>query len=612
MTKIYTRVVINMTTDQVLEEESVEYDGPLSLCCGDGDDGDDDGAGNKNKDKNKSLGSKYSDPDRKSWAKEHGVGMYGDPSQPTSTTNNPHGIYSPAQANAAFAADVAPSSMRRSGPSSGGGNGGWTVSPHSPGYGYMAGESDLAIDDDAAQAMANATAAQMAIVAEAAEDKQSAMDEVAAKANAERKAHMETSPQGIRNFAAERYNGGEVTYADPTAADIAAYDSVKASLGRTFADLNAAALSNRTVSYDAQAIHDALVGGASLESQQEALDKLGLTMSHDTFEEVDRNRAYTRQTAHEAPSEEETDAIMAGLMQGGVDIGLGINKEKSLRYAPATHVSLPQGYVDKVNAYNEDYAEMQNEWDNENIAAAFATDAPASAVFDAAEPFGFWDGLSVLKDAGMAVLNPLSLLGTVPKNVQKYNKYTSHSLPERLDYQRSLDYMGMSSNIGYGLDAIGIGLGYGGFPGAYKGLHGLATVAKTGIPGMVYEASLADYAATPAQYGTDVVPGGIDAVGDGFFSALGDYQSDGNYDETYFQSESVIPGAEDPDDESFVPNGPGSQSAFSGGFNPRSMPWGIGMPGDIFSPSGDINPWQLLLAPTTEYLNMRIGEQLAF
>uniref|UniRef100_A0A6M3L8B3 Uncharacterized protein n=1 Tax=viral metagenome TaxID=1070528 RepID=A0A6M3L8B3_9ZZZZ len=43
--KIITRVVINMNTGKVLEEESFEYTGPLALCDGGGGDGGGDGAG---------------------------------------------------------------------------------------------------------------------------------------------------------------------------------------------------------------------------------------------------------------------------------------------------------------------------------------------------------------------------------------------------------------------------------------------------------------------------------------------------------------------------------------------------------------------------------------
>lgn len=42
--KVYTRLVIDISTSQILEEESFEYDGPLALCDGGGDGGGGEGA----------------------------------------------------------------------------------------------------------------------------------------------------------------------------------------------------------------------------------------------------------------------------------------------------------------------------------------------------------------------------------------------------------------------------------------------------------------------------------------------------------------------------------------------------------------------------------------
>ncbi|GAB7024708.1 hypothetical protein [Salidesulfovibrio brasiliensis] len=78
----------------------------------------------------KSLGAKYSTPDRKSWAKKHGVGFYGDRNAPTSETNNPHGTYGDGQADNAFSKGVAPSSLGSMG-AGGKGNGGG-VAPQPP------------------------------------------------------------------------------------------------------------------------------------------------------------------------------------------------------------------------------------------------------------------------------------------------------------------------------------------------------------------------------------------------------------------------------------------------------------------------------------------------
>jgi len=68
--------------------------------------------------KNKSAGAKYDNPERKSWAKQHGVGMYGDPSKPTSSTNNPNATS--AQRDKGFAQGIGPSDLGNSESGAGG------------------------------------------------------------------------------------------------------------------------------------------------------------------------------------------------------------------------------------------------------------------------------------------------------------------------------------------------------------------------------------------------------------------------------------------------------------------------------------------------------------
>lgn len=264
---------------------------------------------------------------------------------------------------------------------------------------------------------------------------------------------------------------------------------------------------------------------------------------------------------------------------------------------PGALTELDDVYVNRLEDFSDAQRELKDNYNLGEVYQAYGTAAPFDSIVEAGKPFGAWDFLSSAVDIGSVFINPMSLIGAVPKALAKVEKYSSTNLLDRLNSQRTLDYMGLSNRIGGMLGTIGTGTQFAGGPSTLaSALNFLGFAGRTGIPGAVYSE-------LSPKYGEGFED--VFNVGDMTFSPGRGIASPLEGMNVTVPTQEQVPGIVPPKD---IPTGKADEQESN--FNFLFSAPSLAMPKTLFKPEEELGSFDWLTTPTDVFYKLQLEENL--